>query len=253
MSILSPNTLFHFTNSLNNLLGILNNTFYPRYCYDEFDLIDNDQQHFLEDAIPMVCFCDIPLSMLMNHIKRYGNYGLGMTKQWGLRKGLNPVVYFNKNSHLANQFATITNGLLFDHGEVGQAFHETSGYMKPYEGTLFRRGRRPKDNVRFYDEHEWRYLPAKSVLTENHIEPLIQRHRYMNSKELEEANRKLEITPTRLSFQADDIKYIIISEESQINKMIGEVRDIKGSRYDIDTVDRLVSRIITVKQIKDDF
>ncbi|MFC2066787.1 abortive infection system antitoxin AbiGi family protein [Chloroflexota bacterium] len=93
MSILSPDTLFQFTHSLNNLLGILNNTFYPRYCYDEFDLVDNDAQTFLEDAIPMVCFCDIPLSLLMNRINTYGNYGLGMTKEWGLRKGLNPVRY----------------------------------------------------------------------------------------------------------------------------------------------------------------
>ena len=44
MSRLSPDSLFHFTPSLDNLLGILKNTFYPRYCYDEFDLIDNDAQ-----------------------------------------------------------------------------------------------------------------------------------------------------------------------------------------------------------------
>ena len=78
MSKLSPDSLFHFTPSLDNLLGILKNTFYPRYCYDEFDLIENDAQSFIEDAIPMVCFCDITLSQLMSHIRTYGSYGLGM-------------------------------------------------------------------------------------------------------------------------------------------------------------------------------
>jgi len=58
---------------------------------------------------------------------------------------------------------------------------------------------------------------------------------------------------TELSFTADDIKYIIIEDEDQINTMITSIRDIKGSRYDKDTVDKLVSRIITVRQLKEDF
>lgn len=253
MSILSPDTLFHFTPYLNNLLGILKDTFYPRYCYDEFDLIDNDLQPFLEDALPMVCFCDIPLSLLINHINTYGRYGLGMTKEWGLRKGLNPVIYFNNNSHLARKFSVLTNDLIWKRTQPAQVFSEIMGYMKPYKGNLYRNGRIAQKNIRFYDEHEWRYVPDRSILTDNCIELSIQRHAYMNPKELANANRKLEMEATRLSFNADDIKYIIIRDEDQINKMIKELRDIKGDRYDEDTVDRLVSRIITVKQIKNDF
>ena len=67
------------------------------------------------------------------------------------------------------------------------------------------------------------------------------------------ANRKLEIDDVKLSFDANDIKYIIIRDENKRNKIIDRVIDIKGSRYDRDTVNRLVSRIITVKQIRDDF
>lgn len=136
MSILSPNTLFHFTPSLDSLLGILRDTFYPRYCYDEFDLVDNDAQSFVEDAIPMVCFCDIPLSLLVDHISTYGQYGLGMTKKWGLGKKLNPVIYFNKNSHLAVKLSTLTNDLIWQRRPAALAFHEIMGYMKPYKGTL---------------------------------------------------------------------------------------------------------------------
>jgi len=253
MSILSPNTLFHFTPSLNNLLGILNDTFYPRYCYDEFDLMDNDPQSFLEDATPMVCFCDIPLSLLINHINTYGQYGLGMTKEWGLRKGLNPVIYFNKNSHLAKNFSVLTNGLICDRTLPARAFRQITGYIKPYEGTLYRSGRDVKKNVRFYDEHEWRYVPDRSILSDNGIETSLQRHIYLNQNALREANHKLEMEAARLSFNADDIKYIIIKDADQINIMITRIRDIKGSRYDKDTVDKLVSRIITVRQLKEDF
>jgi len=127
------------------------------------------------------------------------------------------------------------------------------GYMKPYEGILYRDGQTINDTVRFYDEHEWRYVPDRSILSGNSIEPSIQKHQYMNPDELADANRKLEAKTTSLSFDADDIKYIIIEDEDQINKMVKELRVIKGSRYDRNTVDRLVSRIITVEQIKNDF
>ncbi len=253
MSILSPDTLFHFTPSLDNLLGILKDTFYPRYCYDEFDLVDNDSQTFLEDAIPMVCFCDIPLSLLIHHIETYGQYGLGMTKEWGLRKGLNPVIYFNKNSHLAKNYNVLTKDLMWQRSPTAKAFKETTGYMKPYEGILYRDGKATVEKVRFYDEHEWRYLPDRSILTDNGIRLFLQHHQYMNPQELAVANSALETEKTRLAFEADDIKYIIIEDEGQINNMIKELRAIKGSRYDKNTVDRLVSRIITVKQIKNDF
>jgi len=254
MSRLSPDSLFHFTPSLDNLLGILKNTFYPRYCYDEFDLVDNDTQSFIEDAIPMVCFCDIPLSQLIGHINTYGKYGLGMSKEWGIREGLNPVIYFNKNSYLAKQFSILTNAHIWGSDPTSNAFGEIMLSIKPYEGTLYRGGRAVKENVRFYDEHEWRYIPARSIINAKKIGPtLLQRHMYLNTEELAKANRELETDETKLSFNANDVKYIIINNEGQINNMVEALRDIKGIRYDRKTVDRLTSRIITVKKIQNDF
>ncbi|MFC2004566.1 abortive infection system antitoxin AbiGi family protein [Chloroflexota bacterium] len=242
MSRLSPDSLFHFTPSLDNLLGILKNTFYPRYCYEEFDLIDNDAQPFCEDAIPMVCFCDIPLSQLMSHINTYGKYGLGMSKAWGVREGLNPVIYFKQNSHLAKKLSVITNTHIWGNDSTSQAFKEAMLYIKPYEGTLYRGGHAVKENVRFYDEHEWRYMLDRKIMVTNGIRPSIQSHIYRNPVELANANRKLETYRTRLSFNANDVKYIIINYEGQINSMVEALRDIKGSRYDSKTVDRLTSR-----------
>ena len=76
---------------------------------------------------------------------------------------------------------------------------------------------------------------------------------YLNQEALREANDKLGMEATRLSFNAEDVKYIIIEDEDQINIMIKRVREIKRSRYDEDTVDKLASRIITVRQIREDF
>ncbi len=166
------------------------------------------------------------MSLLVNHIATYGNYGLGMTKEWGLRKGLNPVIYFNRNSYLANQFSVLTT-------RPTPAFSQIMGYMKPYEGNLYRGGEIKKEDVRFYDEHEWRYVPDSSIMVDNHIGLFLQHHAYMNPEELANANRKLEAESTRLSFSADDVKYIIVEDENQIVNMIKNLRNIKERRYDI--------------------
>lgn len=257
MSRLSPDSLFHFTPTLANLLGILKNTFYPRYCYEKFDLIDGDSQYysqFIENALPMVCFCDTPLSQLMEHITRYGKYGLGMSKTWGIKRRLNPVIYFNKNSHLAERINTATDELIGSQHLGAKAFFETHCYMKPYEGDLYRGGRRVKEKIRLYDEHEWRYVPSNEIMQKYNIQAFLYGHTYMDLGELKKANRKLEIDQIKLSFNPNDIKYVIIKDESEINNMVTSLKDIKGSKgYDNNTLDRLTSRIITVKQIKADF
>lgn len=256
MSRLSPDSLFHFTPCLNNLLGILDKTFYPRYCYENFELSRHMTKSIewvrqIDVALPMVCFCDIPLSQLMSHIGIYGKYGLGMSKEWGIREGLNPVIYFNKNSHLVKKINMLTDSPIIEKDLT--AYTGIMQYLKPYEGTLYRSGRSVKENVRFYDEHEWRYVPDSNILSTNDIKTSIRTHVYQNQVELANANRKLETDRTKLSFNANDIKYIIINEEDQINNMVKELRNIKGDRYDNNTIDRLISRIITVKQIENDF
>ena len=80
---ISSNCLFHFTNSAENLLNILENEFNPRYCLENLKFLDFSPKmtDYFEIAIPMVCFCDIPLSKIKTHISIYGNYGIGMKKK----------------------------------------------------------------------------------------------------------------------------------------------------------------------------
>lgn len=110
MSIISANTLFHFTRTKDTLLSILETGFRPAYSV-EFGPATNGR--IVECEIPMVCFCDLPLSSLDKHINGhkwehnnkeekflgYGKHGLGMSKTWGTEQQLNPVTYATNRSH----------------------------------------------------------------------------------------------------------------------------------------------------------
>lgn len=261
MGKLSPDILIHFTNSLDKLLSILKNNFYPRYCYEEFDYVSKSPT--VEGAMPMVCFCDIPLSQVKNHIKTYGHYGLGLKKQWGIRKKLNPVIYFNKDSLLARQlervfdvhmgFSEIRGNLqeseLTHLENLGEICLEIPRYAKPYSGELFRDGRLFKRNVRFYDEREWRYVPPIAL---RGIECYLSKDDFLTPEVLERENRKLENKRSILTFNPRDIKFIIIDKESEIIPMLEALRKIKA-KYPYEVVEILATRIVTTKQILNDF
>jgi hypothetical protein len=108
---LSANTLFHFTASLDNLLNILTSVFSPRFCLEDFNLLYDVgvRQEELEWAVPMVCFFDLPLSHTAFHLHVYGHYGIGLTKEWGKRNGIAPVLYaYSKSILTSNMIFTIS-------------------------------------------------------------------------------------------------------------------------------------------------
>lgn len=83
---LSSSSIIHFTNKKAYLKGILENNFHISYCSET---VTFGTQNWSFHA-PMVSFCDIPLSEVKNHIEKYGSYGIGLTKEWASRNGLNP-------------------------------------------------------------------------------------------------------------------------------------------------------------------
>lgn len=286
MSGLSPETLFHFTDSFDNLVGILKNHFYPRYCYDEFSLT---RQHLVGRAIPMVCFCDILLSQIKNHIDTYGHYGLGMSKAWAKENRLNPVLYVAHNSLLAEQLSSVVTDVLKKKGENEKEIHHYMEkwkgkedinqeewarvmemidnvveighryvaadyilrYLKPYSGRLYKGGQLISRNVRFYDEKEWRYVVPEelSKKTKKHL----QKQEYFDDEIRSTENKKLEQQKFSLKFKPNDIKYVIVNDEDEIIEMMHQLQDIKGERYSLNTVQILTSRIITKEQIFTDF
>ncbi len=242
---LSSNSIIHFTNSKDALLGILTDNFKLSYCNETVILKGN----LISFAVPMVSFCDIPLSQVKNHITKYGKYGIGLTKEWAKKQKLNPVIYLEKNSKLSESYSrvyfeyAINSGKnLQDYDDIEKSVVDILRYIKNYQNNLVR-GETVYKNYRFSDEREWRY-----VLDYN--EPPLFIYPMVNfDKDI--ANDSL--STYRLKFEPNDIKYVIIQNENEISEFIQRLRDAKGKNYSYHDVDRLMTRIITTEQIVEDF
>ena len=69
-------TLFHYTKSANTLLTILKEGLRFTYCLEEYPLVPDRIV-----GVPMISFCDIPISDSVEHAQKYGSYAIGLTKE----------------------------------------------------------------------------------------------------------------------------------------------------------------------------
>lgn len=247
---LSSNSIIHFTNTKDKIKGILTNNFKINYCKEK---IYFKPTTFVRCAVPMVSFCDIPLSEVKNHLSNYGPYGIGLTKSWAEKRGLNPVLYLEKRSSLAKNYLNIyQHYILESQKQVGQfTGHEKSvvdlmRYMKNYQGELVRNGNIIKE-YRFSDEREWRYVPS---ITEK-LSMILAEHDYDTKEKEKKANKSLQ--KLRLEFEPSDIKYIIIENDSEISEFLELLRISKGKKYSYQEVERLMTRLLNTEQIVTDF
>jgi len=109
----------------------------------------------------------------------------------------------------------------------------------------------------FYDEKEWRYVPPLDQIESNDRVKVNFRWKdqFYNgdiflSDVFYEENRKLE--KKELGLSASDVKYILVSKEKEIDKLATYIKDIAAEYSDIEK-NLLVSKIISLEQIKEDF
>ncbi len=261
-SLISTNTVFHFTKSIDNLEGILKSDFYPQICCEDFIGTISNEKH-IEKGVPMVCFCDIPLSQIRKHVENYGDYALGLSKEWAMKNQVNPVIYTYPNSGLANELIVLSNKLVeleknknedLVESKIIKQYMSTIQYVKPYEGRLWKNGNWTEKVVRFYDEREWRFIP-QVLLGKQTL--FLGRDLLFKSGSydiLQELNNKIrETDDCRLSFEPKDIKFIIVSKENEILSMIDKVIQIKRNNFPYKEVQILTTRIISIESINENF
>lgn len=246
---LSANSLFHFTKEKHSLCGILNDTFRPSYCRE--DLSIGGKQYSIQ--APMVSFCDIPLSEIKSHIEKYGSYGIGLSKEWGKRNKLNPVLYVEQDSFLSRSYERALSRFVLGEAQAKEltdpdslAVLDVLRYIKNYEGKLTRSNGKSDPMYRFSDEREWRYVPEVSSDCDMIFDDSLFQKEEIREMAMEKLSRM------RLSFDADDVRYIVIKKDSEINDLVVYLRQIKNRRYSPEVVDRLTTRILTRAQIMED-
>lgn len=276
------------------LEAVLQRGFIPRYFLEDLRIFKS--AHFKSRmrynlAIPMVCFCDIPLSKIKDHLGWYGGYGIGIDKKWGRDNGITPVNYFDPLSESVRNLGgalesanrtlaslkkeMVASGSIADH--ILDAYNQTDlnisrllrtcFYFKPYEGP-FQHNSDFHPNKRFYDEREWRFVP-NTTLFPGYKQFLVHGKDFKTSIEKEvfnqqiESNTQLHLPSTNLPLPLNPeiIKYIIVNERADPSDRYAEITQLMAHldaiypspTYSKASVDLLKTKIITTRQIQEDF
>lgn len=106
----NPNasSLFHFTSEFETLKSIISDGLMFSYSYEEHDFTSLQQENlpdFKGIAMPMICFCNTPLSRVENHSRVYGKYFVAFDKEFVMdlwNPILNPVAYYNSVNYASS-------------------------------------------------------------------------------------------------------------------------------------------------------
>lgn len=208
---LSSNTLWHQTKK-DGLKGIIKD----KCLYVAYSLETVTSAGYNADfAYPMVSVCDLPLAETGNYLKKYGDYTIGFSSEWGKRNHFSAVWYCYKDSFalqtlvgmLANKIATF--GDKVEEDKEYQMIVYILSYIKQYEGPL---PKRHYKKYRFYDERELRFVPDAESLKEIGELPML-----WNYEAYKKAHKNSPLLPKsmKVPFEWEDVKYIIVEKESE--------------------------------------
>ena len=238
---LSSNILWHQTKK-DGLKGIIKDKcLYLSYSLEDVKSTGYDA----EFAYPMVSVCDLPLSETENYLKKYGDYTIGFSSDWGKRNHFSAVWYCDKNSLARKTIVEMLGRKIeeykdkVDQDEYYQKIVYILSYIKQYEGPLPRRNYK---KYRFYDERELRFVPDADKLKEIGEKPIL-----WNYEAYKKAHKNSSLLPKSMNvpFEWEDIKYIIVEkdgEKSEFRKLIEKC----SGRNDLDIL------YFTNKEVKED-
>jgi hypothetical protein len=252
----SANTLFHFT-AKESLKGILNSQgFFAQYSEEHFEDILPETSIYRITLIPLISFCDLTIMQLTHdsvHTTDFGNYGIGLTKKWGIEKKVSPVIYVHENSQPSTQLYNLIK-LFRKYGKEHEAekiisqarkkLVDSFKFIKPYQGRWQKGKVIPKErkDIIYYNEREWRYCPP---LTQSKVLSGIKRIAKTSQVSLNnDLKKKL------IRFTSEDIKFIIIKEKNEIDEFIKAINTMNITPKE---KNELITKIITFQEINEDY
>ena len=194
MSNLSSYSLFHFTSSYNDLESILQNGLEYRWVAEKLPTPG------LAYLIPMICFCNIPLSMIEEHVDWYGKFAIGFKRSALRALGASPVFYLHSDSALVYKGAKSINKYKLE---------RFLPYFKQFYGKQFHRGLSLYKYKKFYDEKEWRLFTGDpEIITYTDLKNL--------EKQRQDKKDNFPIVAKPLTITLDMIEYIILENRNYL-------------------------------------
>lgn len=254
-SKVQADTLFTFTSQLDFLISSLKlKMLSPRYCTEDVSYLRITSVKQI--AIPMKCFCDINMHRLGEHLQWYGYYGIDFSKEWGMKKRIQPIQYINKDSYLCKDFSAafnkalhidMNNQTLAEKSLKNYLIHQLM-YLKPYSGKIRNRNDNKERTKCFTDECEWRFVPD---VTKVGYDQIYINDDISNAGNLFEFSNAMNgVEQISLVFDYKDIKYIIIKSNAEFETISKAISEMK-----MDSVTRnlLLSKIIIWENSRGDF
>jgi hypothetical protein len=314
---LSSSNLFHFTKKNSLKLILKNKLFYALYSEEDVFKIIFDKDNEQPQYIPMVCFCNIPLTMIEKHSLDYYPYGIGLKSKWIIENKINPVLYsysqsaisnfYNDTESQSNYFFTKFDSYFqslfpnLENLDVSEndfkvwleSINESTEKIEilknlfEYRKRIFRLYRvtfkkpllffkplsgknKKKKDTSYYDEKEWRYVPqlndfenitiSKKKIEEdglqfeiNGVSKLLKSKKELNKSILNNSLKNFE--SYKLTFELSDVEFIILKKNDEIIEMVEFIiKSFSKKNNELtDELKILISKIITIEQLKSDF
>ena len=254
-SEIQADTLFTFMPQPEFLYTIIRKSMIsPRYCTEDISYLQIDG--ISRVSIPMKCFCDINLHRLGKHLDCYGYYGIAFTKEWGMQRHIQPILYFNPASDLRTDFTDAFNHAI---GTAGISNTETERrlkgfmlhqlmYSKPYSGGFLSRVDGKEHERCFTDECEWRYIPNldKSDFPTMYFDDQLIKLGVPNEMSAAMARE----SSLALQFDYSEVKHIIVRCRDDFHTLTAIIEELPIERS---TMYDLISKVIVWEEAKGDF
>ena len=245
--MVSANYLSNFMQKFDYLLCTLKRmSFVPRYCREELDYIEltNKGDKIKAIYIPMTCFCDIPLHQISVHSTSYGKYGIALTKEWGVKKGLQTIHYVTPKTEYMNQFENSFNRIIDIVSNnpdetldvISDTILDQLLYMKPITGSMSSKTKIDMIKNNFHDEHEWRYIPKinSKDLPFIFTDPIDGDYVVIENKSQKLSESMKQLKYTYLNFEISDVKYIFVENDKDRDRLITEILSFRGGYLDVE-------------------
>lgn len=283
MNSIASSSLLHFTKRFSALKGILSKGFRYSYCTEKFpkavvnNVLHRDEEGFTPNntytndtisgdvLIPMVSFCDVPLTRAGIHTNSYGKYIIGIDKEIArsIYSTLMPVQYMSSERyrHAVSELSMLKcSDLARKNQQVDDSINMILSSSKQYE--IIRKGK----PVTCYNEREWRIVLADRGETKWgwKLEAGESKEKY--NKDLHsiddiylsfvhnDGSKSLEIIESDLSKL---ITHIIVKKESQVERLVdyimNESNKIFGYNVSQCVRKQLISKISSFERLSSDY